>query len=91
MNLSRRQLLQFSAGAAATSILGTKLARGVAAATMAKIPIGLELWSVRQQCEKELPAVLQAVAQMGYQGVELAHSYYGHDAAACASCWTTTA
>jgi sugar phosphate isomerase/epimerase len=82
MNLSRRQLLQWSAGAAATSILGTKWARGVTAATMAKIPIGLELWSVRQQCEKELPAVLQAVAQMGYQGVELAHSYYGHDASA---------
>lgn len=82
MNLSRRQLLQLSAGAAATSILGTKWARGVMAAPTAKIPVGLELWSVRQQCEKELPAVLQAVAQMGYQGVELAHSYYGHDAAA---------
>lgn len=82
MNVSRRQMLQMSAGAAAASIFGTKLARGAAAATMAKIPIGLELWSVRQQCEKELPAVLQAVAQMGYQGVELAHSYYGHDASA---------
>jgi len=75
-------MLQFSAGAAAASILGTHLSRGVAAATMAKIPIGLELWSVRKQCEKELPAVLAAVAKMGYEGVELAHSYYGYDAAA---------
>jgi len=30
----------------------------------------------------------QAVAQMGYQAVELAHSYYGHDAPPGASCWT---
>ncbi len=82
MNLSRRQLLQVSAGAAAASIFGANFARGVAAATLAKIPIGLELWSVRKQCEKELPAVLEAVAKMGYEGVELAHSYYGHDAAA---------
>ena len=82
MILSRRQMLQLSAGAAATSILGTRWGRSAAAAATGKIPVGLELWSVRQQCEKELPAVLRAVAQMGYQSVELAHSYYGHDAAA---------
>lgn len=82
MNLSRRQMLQWSAGAAATSILGTRWAPTAVAASAKKIPIGLELWSVRQLCEKELPMVLQAVAQMGYDAVELAHSYYGHDAAA---------
>ena len=76
-------MLQLSAGVAATSILGTRWGRSAAAAAATgKIPVGLELWSVRQQCEKELPAVLRAVAQMGYQSVELAHSYYGHDAAA---------
>ena len=47
-----------------------------------RIPVGLELWSVRTQCEKELPVVLKAVAKMGYSSVEMAHSYYGHDAAA---------
>ena len=82
MNLSRRQMLQLSAGAAATSILGTRLAPTAAAVPAKKIPIGLELWSVRQLCEKELPMVLKAVAQMGYDAVELAHSYYGYDAAA---------
>jgi sugar phosphate isomerase/epimerase len=44
-----------------------------------KIPIGLQLYSVRQACEKDLPAVLQAVAQMSYQGVEFA-GYYGRKA-----------
>jgi sugar phosphate isomerase/epimerase len=46
-----------------------------------KIPLGLELWSVRHQCEKELPGVLEAIGKMGYESVELAHNYYGHDAA----------
>jgi len=81
MNVSRRQMLQLSAGAAATWIAGTGSARNAAAAAKAKVPLGLELWSVRQLCEKELPTVLKAVAEMGYQCVELAHSYYGRDAA----------
>lgn len=82
MNLSRRQMLQLSAGAAATSILGTRWAPAAMAAPAKKIPIGLELWSVRQLCEKQLPMVLKAVGQMGYDAVELAHSYYGYDAPA---------
>ena len=80
MNPSRRQMLQFGAGAAVASVLGTKWAYGVAEAGTAKIPIGVQLWSVRHQGEKELPVVLEAIARMGYQTVELAHSYYGHDA-----------
>ena len=80
MTISRRQLLKLGAGAAATWITGTGLARSGVAAATAKIPIGLELWSVRHQCEDELPIVLKAVAQMGYDSVEMAHSYYGHDA-----------
>jgi len=50
MNLSRRQMLQLTAGAAATSILGTRWAQPAGAAAEKKIPIGLELWSVRQLC-----------------------------------------
>jgi sugar phosphate isomerase/epimerase len=82
MNLSRRQILKLSASAAATWIAGTGWTRNAAAAATAKVPVGLELWSVRQQCEKELPTVLKAVARMGYHAVELAHSYYGHEASA---------
>lgn len=46
---------------------------------MASIPIALQLYSVRQDCEKDLPGVLSAVAKMGYQGVEFA-GYYGRTA-----------
>jgi len=82
MTLSRRQMLKLSAGAAAAWMTGTGLARSAAANTTAKIPIGLELWSVRHQCEQELPGVLRAVARMGYESVEIAHSYYGYEAPA---------
>jgi sugar phosphate isomerase/epimerase len=46
---------------------------------MAKIPIGLQLYSVRKDAEADLPGVLKAVADMGYDGVEFA-GYYGWSA-----------
>jgi sugar phosphate isomerase/epimerase len=82
MKFSRRQMLKMGAGAAAMGLVGTGLPLAALGAKSGKIPIGLELWSVRHQCEQELPTVLGAVAAMGYSSVELAHSYYGYDAAA---------
>ncbi|MFN2130274.1 MAG: sugar phosphate isomerase/epimerase family protein [Anaerolineae bacterium] len=35
-----------------------------------KIPIGLQLYSVRGECERDLAATLAAVAEIGYKGVE---------------------
>ena len=35
-----------------------------------KIPIGLQLFSVRGECGKDLPATLKSVADLGYVGVE---------------------
>lgn len=74
MNLSRRDLLKWSAGAAAACAVGSYPA-SLFAAAKSKIPIGLQLYSVRKLCEKDLPAVLKAVADMGYQGVEFAGYY----------------
>ena len=45
-----------------------------------RIPTGLQLYSVRTECKADLPAVLKAVAAMGYEGVEFA-GYHGRDAA----------
>lgn len=47
---------------------------------MARIPLALQLYSVRKDCENDLPGTLEAVAKMGYEGVEFA-GYYGRDAA----------
>lgn len=46
---------------------------------MGTIPIGLQLYSIREDAAKDLPGVLAAVAKMGYAGVEFA-GYYGHSA-----------
>jgi len=43
------------------------------------IPIGLQLFSVRKECEQDLSGTLAAIARMGYQGVEFA-GYYGYPA-----------
>ncbi len=44
-----------------------------------KIPIALQLYSVREDCAADLPGTLEAVAEMGYDGVEFA-GYYGRSA-----------
>ena len=39
---------------------------------MANIPVALQLYSVREDCAKDLVSTLKAVAEMGYEGVEFA-------------------
>ncbi|MBN2506826.1 MAG: TIM barrel protein [Verrucomicrobia bacterium] len=74
--LSRRSFLK--AGAAGAAAFGLGLAPVRAAASPKKIPIGLQLYSVREQCAKDLPGVLKAVKGAGYKGVEFA-GYYGYE------------
>ncbi len=81
-NLSRRGFLATTASAAAVTVLGTGCMKEGETTRMAKgdkIPVGLQLYSVRKEAEKDLPGVLAQVAKMGYQGVEFA-GYYGHAA-----------
>jgi sugar phosphate isomerase/epimerase len=40
------------------------------------IPVGLELYSVRNELKKDLEGTVRAVAQMGYQGVEFYAPYF---------------
>lgn len=46
---------------------------------MSKIPIALQLYSVRDACAEDLPGTLKKVADMGYDGVEFA-GYYDYAA-----------
>lgn len=39
---------------------------------MKRLPVALQLYSVREDCGKDFPKVLRAVREMGYEGVELA-------------------
>src|SRR5262249_43330767 len=42
--------------------------------------VGLQLWTVRDDCERDLHGTLRSVGGMGYDGVEL-FGLHGHDAA----------
>ncbi len=53
---------------------------GKTAAAARPFRIGVQLYSVRGECAKDLPGVLAALGKMGYEGVEFA-GYYQHTAA----------
>jgi sugar phosphate isomerase/epimerase len=65
-NTSRRSFLALAAAASLSS----------AAAKNKKLPIGLELFSVRDQLKQDLMGTVRAVAKMGYQGVEFYSPYF---------------
>lgn len=70
-NITRRQFL--AAGAALPFVLRAN-------ASAAQIPVGLELYSVRDALTKDLEGTVRGVAKMGYQEVEFYSPYYS---------WTT--
>jgi sugar phosphate isomerase/epimerase len=78
-SISRRDFLKTSAAAAAFA--GTNPTAVFAAETYGgnKIPFGLQLYSVRNECAKDLVGTVTAVAKMGYKAVEFA-GYHGRDA-----------
>jgi sugar phosphate isomerase/epimerase len=41
-----------------------------------RVPVGLELFSVRDELAKDLPGTVRAVAKMGYEVVEFFSPYY---------------
>jgi len=73
---SRREMLQAAALSAAALALPA-LSRA-ADEPSKKIPIGLELYSVRSLIPKDFTGTIEAIGKMGYQGVEFA-GYHGWD------------
>jgi len=79
MNVSRRNLLKLGVGAAAAWTAGLRPSTLRAEQAKKKIPIGLQLYSLRTIAGKDVPGTFGAVAKMGYQGVEFA-GYYNRKA-----------
>jgi sugar phosphate isomerase/epimerase len=46
---------------------------------MTRIPVGVQLYSIREECARDLPRTLESVAKMGYAGVEFA-GYFNYSA-----------
>ena len=76
--LSRRNFLAVSAAipAALMAQVAAPGAFAEPAATGKKYPIGLELYSVRDELARDLPGTLKAVAGFGYEVVEFYAPYY---------------
>lgn len=72
MNITRRTFGQIAVSGLAST--ATLLAAN-------KIPIAVQLYSVRHIAQKDLAGVLEQVAKLGFEGVEFA-GYYGHEAPA---------
>jgi sugar phosphate isomerase/epimerase len=73
--LTRRGFMQLGAGVVA-AVGAARLGQGTASAAGAKkIPIGLQVYSVRNEAQKDLAGVIAQVAEMGYDGVEFAGYY----------------
>ena len=77
IRVTRREFLT-AVGATGVS-LGFGVAPLAQAASGKKIPVGLQLYSVREQCKTDLPGTLAAVSKIGYRGVEFA-GYHGRSA-----------
>jgi sugar phosphate isomerase/epimerase len=78
---SRRAFLwTAAAGAGAAGLIRREAfeAPVLQAAAKKRIPVGVQLYSVREQAARDLPSVLEAVGKMGYKGVEFA-GYHGWD------------
>ena len=71
-NVTRRSFLKL-AGAAPFSSAVAGFAQG---GQTGRIPVGLEMYSLRDEEEKDRMATLKAVADMGYEGVEFWGPYF---------------
>ena len=90
MKLSRREMLKTTASVTAAAwvtslsplyagkVADKVLAKGKTEAAK-KIPIGLQLYSVKKECSKDMAKTIAKVAKMGYEGVEFA-GFFKHDA-----------
>lgn len=80
LGVSRRHFVQRAALGTAGLAVGLELGfQRMAQAAQGKIPVGLQLYSIREQCAKDLPGMLATVSKIGYKGVEFA-GYHGRTA-----------
>lgn len=70
--MSRRSFLALGA----TASLGFTAPGAFSVLSRKRLPVGIELYSVRDELAKDLPATVRAVAKMGYEVVEFFSPYY---------------
>ncbi len=82
IHTTRRDFLRSASlaatGLAAGAVLAPGLLRGADEAPKKKIPIGVQLYSVRNELKADFNGVIEKIGKMGFQGVEFA-GYYAWD------------
>lgn len=81
---NRRRFLQLSITAASGLAVGRLATGRLLASTRRSLGlqnIGVQLYTVRQEAGRDLPAVLEAIRKIGYTAVETYWDIYGHPAA----------
>jgi len=85
--MNRRNFMRNTALAAGVATVGTRWAPSLQASPYNK-PIGLQLYTVREQLGKDVPGTIKKVAEIGYKQVEVygykedgVHDFYGHTTA----------
>ena len=73
--VTRRDFLQLTAAG-----VGTLALRNISLAANTRIPLGVQLYTVREQAEKDLGAVLAHISMIGYTEVETYWNVYTHPA-----------
>jgi sugar phosphate isomerase/epimerase len=73
--ITRRGFLQLSAAGAGVLALGD-----MAFAAIKRFPVGVQLYTVREQAEQDLPGTLAHIAMIGYNEVETYWNVYTHPA-----------
>lgn len=77
--LTRRGFMRYGAGVVAAVGAAGLGQRPAGAADAKRIPVGLQLYSVRRECQQDFGGTVAKVAEMGYEGVEFA-GYHGWSA-----------
>lgn len=70
--INRREFVRRAASGIAAVTVAAHLPQTASAASPIKIPVGVQLYSLREQCKTDLPGMLAAVSKIGYKGVEFA-------------------
>ena len=73
--ITRRSFLQLGAAGAGALALGD-----MAFAAIKRFPVGVQLYTVREQAEQDLPGTLAHIAMIGYNEVETYWNVYTHPA-----------
>src|SRR5579872_2091188 len=75
MNINLQRFYPWATSMALLAITGTTLAASVGTGASFKGPIGLQLYSLREQFGKDVSGTLDEVKNMGFKYAELAGTY----------------